>query len=464
MTDRILRLRFDTATTRASAAWEQFYLDNDGFYHEQRKRAGHGLQIGTYELPRHRTLPVWMTADDLDRHALVVGATGTGKSLWLLERMTRLAFAVGRGCTVIDPHGDLYARLAAFARVTSLPDLTLLDFTQPETLPPWNPLAPIAGVDPGRQVDLLVGILTRLYADRDAKSWSYGVKAEEILRYALRACIESAQPNTLDTMRSFLLLPKLRETLLATCSVQVRHYFRERFAKGDAHFVSAVLNKLEPFLNSRIATLWLGNPVSAFDPLAVMDRGGTVLVNLAKGYTGPAGDLLGRLLLNALELGALRREAVAPEARRPYSIMVDEAHTYATADGALDVLLTAARKYRVSLVFATQSLALFPPKFARLALGNAGEQFFFRLPYDEAQRLAPGLFEPRGNVPRPQVRAYDKITDPYLTPAEEIVARGRELADLPVGACYWLKKGRPYKARRIALTLPDAVPTDRSIE
>ena len=462
ISQRTLRFRFDTAATRAMQTWEQFYLDADGFYQEQRTRAGHGAQFATYQLPRNRSLPVWMTGEDLDRHALIVGGTGTGKSA-LIERMTRLCFSIGRGCCVIDPHGDLYMRLVAFARAAGVRDLTLLDFTQPDTLPSWNPVKPIDGVDPARQVDLLVGILKRLYNDEESKSWSYGVKSTELLVYALRACIESKQPATLDTMRSFLLIPTLREHLLPTTSEQVRHYFRERFTKGDAHFVSAVLNKLDPFLNSIAAQRFLGNPVSTFDPLAVMDRGGTVLINLAKGFTGSAGDILGRLILNGFELGALRRESIPPDERRPYSLLVDEAHSYTGTDGALDVLLTAARKYRLSLVLATQALALLPPRFARIALGNAGEQFFFRLGQDEAQKLAPSIFEPQGNMPRPQVRAYDKVTDPYLTPAEEIAARGRDLANLPVGACYWLSRGRPYRARRIEVHPPEALPSERAV-
>jgi hypothetical protein len=48
---------------------------------------------------------------------------------------------------------------------------------------------------------------------------------------------------------------------------------------------------------------------------------------------------------------------------------VDEAHTFAGSDGALDVLLTAAR---LSLV--AQALALFPTTSHAIALGNAGNQ------------------------------------------------------------------------------------------
>lgn len=456
---RTIRLRFDTDATRRMQEVQQFYLDNDGFVAEHRRRAGHGFPIGTYQLPSRGKLDAQLLASDLDRHALVLGSTGTGKSS-MLELLARMSFAAGRGCALIDPHGDLFQRVTAWALHAGIPDLTILDFTRPELLPGWNPLKPLPGVDPGRQVDLLIGIFKRLYGDEEARSWNFGVKVEEILRYSFRACIESDVPATIETLRSFLLTPALRSRLLATVSADVRFYFHERFKNREENFVPAVLNKLEPFLGSMAVQRFLGQPTNTVDPLWIMDRGGTLLVNLAKGYLGPTADILGRLLMNTLELGALRREGVPPEKRTPYTLLVDEAHTFAGSDGALDVLLTAARKYRLSLVLAAQALALFPTRFQTIALGNAGHQFLFRLPQREAQHLAPDLFEPQGNVLRPRLHPQDKID--YLRPAEEIAARTRELANLPIGACYWLDRGKPYKARRIQVRPPDALPGARS--
>jgi hypothetical protein len=452
---RTIRLRFDTDTARGMREVQQFYLDNDGFYGEQKKREGHGFPIGTYQLPTSGKIDVRLLESDLDRHALVLGSTGTGKSS-MLELLARMAFATGRGCALIDPHGDLFERVTACALHAKIPDLTILDFTRPDLLPGWNPLKPLPGVDPGRQVDLLIGIFKRLYADEDARSFALGVKVQEILRFSFRAAIESKVPCTLDTLRSFLLIPALRSRLLATVSTDVRYYFHERFTKREESFVPAVLNKLEPFLGSMAVQRFLGQPTNTIDPLAIMDRGGTLLVNLAKGYLGPTADIIGRLLMNGLELGALRRERLPMEQRTPYTLLVDEAHTFAGSDGALDVLLTAARKYRLSLVMAAQALALFPTRFQTIALGNAGNQFLFRLPQKEAQQLSPDLFEPQGNVVRPRLHAHDPIE--YLPPSEEIAARTRELANLPMGACYWLARGESYKARRIQVRPPDELP------
>src|SRR5258707_12239029 len=45
-------------------------------------------------------------------HMHVIGKTGTGKST-LLETLFDQDLKAGRGCALIDPHGDLAARVAA---------------------------------------------------------------------------------------------------------------------------------------------------------------------------------------------------------------------------------------------------------------------------------------------------------------------------------------------------------------
>jgi hypothetical protein len=203
---------------------------------------------------------------------------------------------------------------------------------------------------------------------------------------------------------------------------------------------------------------FLGQPESTVDLLAAIDSGDTLLVNLAKGYLGPTADVMGRLLVNALQTAALRRERIPPDKRRPYSILLDEAHVLAATESGLEDFLVAARKYRVFVTLAAQGLSLFPAAFRPHLLGNTGRQFFFRLPHSEARTLSRDIFEPLGTVWRKQIRPNETIEDPLLTAAEEIAWRTAELANLPTGACYWLLKGRPYKARRVQVLPPLQTP------
>jgi hypothetical protein len=453
--DRAMSLTFDTTPSRARKGWAAFWA-RDPFVQAQQKRQG--IAFGTYRVPgRAEVIATHIAETDMRNHTLVLGATGSGKSS-LLESLALCHLRKKQPFTLVDLHGDLFTRVAAWALVEKPERLVLLDFTRPELLPGWNALAPIEGIDVGRHVDLLIGVLKRLYAGEDAASWAWGVKVEELMRHALRACIESKAPMTLVDLPSFFLIPSVQQATLATVPEPTRAYFLTRYGAREEMYVSAVLNKLEPFLGSIAVQRFLGRGTSTFDLLGAIDRGDTVLVNLAKGYMGPTADVVGRLLVNVLQTAALRRERMTPDKRRPYALLLDEAHVLASVNSGLEDFLVAARKYQVFVTLAAQGLSLFPPNFRPHLLGNTGRQFFFRLPHSEARMLARDIFEPLGSVWREQTRPNDAIDDPLLTPAEEIAWRTRELSSLPVGACYWYLKDRPYKARRIQVSAPLPLP------
>jgi energy-coupling factor transporter ATP-binding protein EcfA2 len=454
-----MSLRFDTTTARARQGWSAFWA-RDPFVQSQLQRQG--IAFGTYQVPgREEAIATHIAPSDVSQHTLILGATGSGKSS-LLETLALYHLRHKQGFALIDLHGDLFTRVAAWAIARKPERLILLDFTRPDLLPGWNPLMEIDGVDVGRQVDLLVGVLKRLYAGEDAASWAWGVKVEELMRYALRACIEAhiagGVVHSLADLPRFFLVPETRQQIVKHASASTRAYFTTRFGAREEMYVSAVLNKLEPFLGSLAVQRFLGQPTSTFDLFGAIDRGDTVIVNLAKGYLGPTADVMGRLLVNALQAAALRRERVSPEKRTPYALLLDEAHVLAAAGSGLEDFLVAARKYKVFVTLAAQGLSLFPPNFRAHLLGNTARQFFFRLPHSEARMLARDIFEPLGSVWREQTRPNEAIDDPLLTPTEEMAWRTRELASLPVGACYWYLKDRPYKARRIRVSPPLALP------
>lgn len=453
--DTTLPLAFDTTPSRARKGWAEFWA-RDPFVQSQLKRQG--IAFGTYRVPgRAEVIATHLAETDMRQHTIILGATGSGKSS-LLESLATYHLRQKQGFALVDLHGDLFTRVAAWALVQKPVRLVLLDFTRPDLLPGWNALERIEGIDIGRHVDLLIGVLKRLYAGEDAASWAWGVKVEELMRHALKACIESAAPMSLADLPSFFLIPSVQQATVATASAQSRAYFTTRFGAREAMYVSAVLNKLETFLGSLAVQRFLGQAKTTFDLLGAIDRGDTVLVNLAKGYLGPTADVMGRLLVNVLQIAALRRERTRPDKRRPYALLLDEAHVLASKDSGLGDFLVAARKYQVFVTLAAQGLSLFPPNFRPHLLGNTARQFFFRLPHSEARMLARDVFEPLGSVWREAARPNDAIDDPLLTPAEEIAWRTRELSSLPVGACYWYLKDRPYKARRIQVSSPLPLP------
>lgn len=455
--ETLVHLSYDTRQSRDWSRTREFFLARDRFLHAMLKRAGTGRTFALYRAPDGANVRCPLIGQDFAQHSLVLGATGSGKSS-LLEAMCRTQLDRGSSFVLIDPHGDLANRVGRWVRATGGLKLVTLDFTRPESLPAWNPLARMDDVAPSRQVDLLVSVLKRLYAGEAAASWSWGVKTEELIRVSLRALIESAMPLTLLDLERFLTDEEFRLDVLQTAGPDVQHYFRDRFGAREEMYVSAVLNKLAPLLDAPAVRAFLGRTETTFDLLGSIDRRVAIVVNLARGSLGAAADVLGRLLTSSFLLAALRRERLVPEIRRPVALFVDEAHSFAGEDGGLADLLVVGRKYKVALVLAAQGLSLFPARLRTLLTGNTARQYFFRLPYAEARLLGPDILEPQGNLRRERVRPYDSIEDPLLTPEEELRARIHELADLPRGACYWALRGKRFKARRVQVLPPETPP------
>src|ERR1700719_3151267 len=69
------------------------------------------VQIGRVDF-RSDHRPFGIKAEDRFSHIYIIGKTGTGKST-LLETMALQDLERGNGFALIDPHGDLVARVAA---------------------------------------------------------------------------------------------------------------------------------------------------------------------------------------------------------------------------------------------------------------------------------------------------------------------------------------------------------------
>ena len=80
-----------------------------------------------------------MPHEDRLLHMYVIGKTGTGKST-LLENMALQDLVRGNGFALIDPHGDLVARIASHVPASGRHNVIYLDATDPSQPYGYNPL------------------------------------------------------------------------------------------------------------------------------------------------------------------------------------------------------------------------------------------------------------------------------------------------------------------------------------
>jgi DNA helicase HerA-like ATPase len=81
--------------------------------------------------------------EDRFSHLYIIGKTGTGKST-LIETMALQDLERGNGFALIDPHGDLVARIASRIPVSQRQRVFYLNATDPAQPYGYNPLRHVA--------------------------------------------------------------------------------------------------------------------------------------------------------------------------------------------------------------------------------------------------------------------------------------------------------------------------------
>ncbi|UNM08209.1 MAG: type IV secretion system DNA-binding domain-containing protein [Planctomycetales bacterium] len=319
-----------------------------------------------------------LPGDFRSTHMYVVGASGAGKSS-LLKNFIVQDIASGMGFCVIDPHGDLIT--------DSIPHLNerreqavLLDLADMEHMLPYNPLQRREGVPIAEQVARLLLAFKRVWED------SWGARMEDILRHTLALLIE--HNLTLHQFEQVLVDADFRDMLLAETSTDTtKDFFFGRYnvwnSKERTMFIESSLNKVSAFLADPRIGARLGQVESGFNVREIMDSGGILLVNLAKGRLGLSADLFGAMLMADIESSFLTR---GMDSRRPFALYADEFQNIATESFA--TVLTEARKFGLCLTMAHQSLKQLDDKLLALILGNCQTQIYFRVARQDAERLA----------------------------------------------------------------------------
>jgi hypothetical protein len=130
----------------------------------------------------------------------------------------------------------------------------------------------------------------------------------------------------------------------------------------------------------------IGQSESAFNFRKVMDEGKILLINLAKGRIGEENSqFLGLILVPKLLIGAMSRQDIPEDKRRPFYIYVDEFQNFATPDFAQ--ILSEARKFGLSLTVANQFIGQMEEEVKNAIFGNVGTIMSFRVGVNDANYL-----------------------------------------------------------------------------
>lgn len=313
-------------------------------------------------------------------HCYILGKTGTGKST-LLEALAVQDIAAGRGVALIDPHGDLAERVAGYAAKAQRRDVIYLDLPNPEQKFGYNPLRHVRPDKRPLAASGLLEILEKLWID------AWGPRLEHILRNAIHALLERDDAVLPDVLRILSDKTYRAETVEMVTNEPVRQFWASEYPKYTARLraeaISPIQSKIGALITDPLLRRVLSPAMEEIHFRKLMDEGGVLIVNLAKGQLGEdTATLLGGLLVTTLALASFSRAERPADERRFFSIYIDEFQHFTTLS--LVNMASELRKYGVALTLAHQHLQQLDVDIRHAVLANAGTLISFRLGPEDA--------------------------------------------------------------------------------
>jgi hypothetical protein len=295
---------------------------------------------------------------DRGAHIYVIGKTGAGKSR-LIEAFARQDLRAGRGFALVDPHGDLVARLWAAMPAQQRETAIYFDATDPAQPYGYNPLRRVREDKIPLAVSGLLETFRKLWPD------AWGVRMEHVLRNSLYALLEQDGAVLPDVLRLYADDAFRKSTTARLRNEVVRAFWREEFehypARLRAEAIAPIQNKLGALLSDpRLYRIFV-QPGIDLHFRQTIDEGRVLLVNLAKGQIGEDSALvLGSLIVSTLGLAAFSRAEVPSDERRPFFLYLDEFHNFTTLS--LVTMMSELRKFGLGLTLAHQYIHQLDPE------------------------------------------------------------------------------------------------------
>jgi hypothetical protein len=347
--------------------------------------AGHGLVLGENVHGGQRT-HVSIGPEQRLRHTWVVGASGTGKSTFLLNLICQ-DMQSGQGLAVLDPHGDLIDEILGRVPDERVADVILIDPADEEYPVGFNILSAHSDLERNLLASDLVSVFRRL-------STSWGDQMNTVFANAVMAFLESTTVGTLADLRRFLVESEFRSQFLQTVhDPDIVYYWQKEFPLLRGNPQGPILTRLDTFLRPKLIRHMISQKENRLDFSAIMNGRKILLVKLAQGLIGEENSyLLGSVIVSKLNQMVLSRQNVPAAERTPFYLYLDEFHNFVTPS--LAAILAGSRKYGLGLVLAHQELHQLMSRDSDVAsavVSNPYTRVCFRLGDFDAKKLEDGF-------------------------------------------------------------------------
>jgi hypothetical protein len=353
-----------------------------------------GLFLG-YNTYRGEKRKVFLKNEDRFRHFYLIGQTGTGKSS-AIQLMARQDFHEGRGVCVVDPHGSLIEDLLPYIPRSRADDV--IYFNPADTERPLG-LNLLEGKTP-EEKDLIaldaMNMMVKMFGEE-----IFGPRIQDYFRNGCLTLMEDEEEGgaITDLVRLFTDEEWQRYKVAKVKNPIVRSFWEKQMAatgqREKQEMIPYFAAKFGQFTTNTLIRNIVGQTKSAFDIADVMNSGKILLMNLSKGLVGDINStLLGLIVVNKIQVAAMRRQRQAAAERRDYFLYIDEFQNFVTQS--IESILSEARKYRLGLILAHQYLDQLE-KESKLAgtvslkgavFGNVGTMMFYKIGPQDAEVCA----------------------------------------------------------------------------
>lgn len=325
---------------------------------------------------------VGLPARDLRTHLLIIGATGSGKTIGI-EHLIAQDIQTGHSFVVIDMRGDLAKNVLALCNGHVYADLIkVVDLRAGHPSHGFNPFFG-AGEPHFRALGFIDAI------ENESESW--GVQLQESMRNAALLLAGAGQPVT--KLEAIFHDRSFRHSCLGTCTNEEVCAFWHRFDELSSEKQSAMAS---PVLN-KVSLLWCTAKVASVlahpDPINLGQHlnspGSVTIVSLAMDELHGAARIMAGLFLRCFCREIFARVDIPESKRIPVRLYADEFSNFSGDD--FESILAEGRRFKLSLVLAFQTIAQLSPKMRSMVLNNVGAKLVFRCGRDDSAHMSRDL-------------------------------------------------------------------------
>ena len=324
-----------------------------------------------------------LSAEEQNRHMLITGATGSGKTRALLSMICQ-HIENRTGCSIIDPHGDITRYLKAWYASKSNRLHRTIHFVDVANSDEAFAFDPISVTDPSE-----IPTMASAFANSMAAVFSNGdPKATPLITSNFYAIAFALADLGLGLPEAIYFLFQQEDQVRRSLIDQIGDDYIRRFwdnqhaARSHEYMVAmeSVEKRVRAFMIDPLARRIFGQKERNINFHDVMDRGETVVINLGNiGGKEPPLDtwrVVGTLYVSTLVAKAKQRNPAA--ANKLHHLYIDECQNFITADFA--VILDQLRKFGICLNLSCQyaeQIRNVDERVYQSVMANAGTKLAF---------------------------------------------------------------------------------------